>query len=93
MTPSWRVIVLSVFVIGLANMNHGEDKYLHLREAILKNESEAFIGAGLNLTAREDKVDQYLLKLKKHELLQFFPAESFLTARDKIHTSKVFVRL
>ncbi|ERL91722.1 hypothetical protein D910_09049 [Dendroctonus ponderosae] len=73
-------------------MSQSEDKYLHLRKIILKHERQEFMGADLNWTAREAEVDQYLLKLKRSELLDpaaFSAGESFLTAKEKIDKSKV----
>ncbi|KAH1008710.1 hypothetical protein HUJ05_009243 [Dendroctonus ponderosae] len=93
MAPSWRVIVLNLLVIDWVNMSQSEDKYLHLRKIILKHERQEFMGADLNWTAREAEVDQYLLKLKRSELLDpaaFSAGESFLTAKEKIDKSKVF---
>ncbi|XP_050295454.1 adenosine deaminase 2-like [Anthonomus grandis grandis] len=73
------------------------DNYLKQRDAILKREQEEFIGGNMVLTQKEEKVNGYLLELKKNELVEsyknfsaFLPAKNFLIAKEDIELSKVF---
>lgn len=72
------------------------DEYVQQRNRLLNKEKEEFTGSRLNLTKNEEKVDRYLIGLKKEELNQsyknfsvFLPARNFLIAREDIEKSQV----
>lgn len=91
-------VILLVFLVAV-NMCQSDD-YIKYRQNVIQEEERCFMGDGLNLTHKELRVNEYLVKLKMVELEQsyqnssmFLPARNFLEAKQDIDNSQVGIIL
>ncbi|XP_066156899.1 adenosine deaminase 2-like isoform X2 [Euwallacea fornicatus] len=91
------IVWLFCFVILTMALKIKSDQYLSKRTSLLREEEKEFSGGQENLSENEEKVNRYLLQLKKLELSEsynnsslFLPARNFLEVKEEIDKSKVF---